>query len=151
MDRVNSGSNMSQIILRFLPHFEFSLLDSISQAHQDLARERLRRKEWQRNLERAAVFEREHVIRGRDSRLCLRGYWQNRGTRVTHRRHILIMIAGRDVARSIVGSADVPDPNDLRGPRRNFLRGLFSFSLCSFFRPLRPFCRRCPSLMVKLT
>jgi hypothetical protein len=31
-------------------------------AHQGVARERLRRKEWQRVVERAAAFEREHVI-----------------------------------------------------------------------------------------
>ena len=54
-----------QIILRMRRTMAGSELDVVIAsllADQALAREHLRRKEWQRALERAAAFEREHVI-----------------------------------------------------------------------------------------
>ena len=54
-----------QIILRMRRTMPGSDLDDAIRtvlAHQAVARERLRRKQWQRAVERAAAFEREHVI-----------------------------------------------------------------------------------------
>jgi hypothetical protein len=49
MRRTMSGSELDEAIASVL-------------AHQAMVRERLRRKQWQRTVERAAAFEREQVI-----------------------------------------------------------------------------------------